>query len=753
MRLNLLIVLSMIMFSSLGTAAIIEFDAATPLHNSLLNSSEIPVALETTSSENHYTFLDFDNSLSLWLQIDSIQSDAMEDFSSYNNDATMQGTLSISAGKFGNSTTFDRGNYLEVNHDSSFDSKDITISAWINPDSLHQYAAVLMKSSDFDWKDGYGIAYYDGGINFFVNDYDHTYVRGNLQTDVWTHVVATYDGSQAKLYLNGELTGSRDLTTAIDHSSSSLVIGRGAVDEESYWDGKIDEVIIQSKAIDASEVKSLYDAKQNKYGRVFSNLILGNYTIQGHFKAESGDQESTESRKIVILNGTVGNEDGEETNNTSDNASPLITIVSPEEEKVYNFDGIGELTLTVQTNEPSYCGYTLDSGKTNYTMNRDSAGTSFTSNYLFEAKNRTFDTYHFIAECEDTAGNKNLSKDVRFFVNFTSENSSSNDESSAIIVHSPQKDAIYNLNQIQSLNFSLATESPMDYCNYTLDAGKTNYTMLQVDNVSFSSSYLFEAKNRTFDTYHFIASCMNTSTITSKDVRFFVNFTSDNEVAPSFIRIVSPEAITYNVDNYLVNISLSESGSCYYTLDSGITNKTLSTDDNMTFMAQESSKANGEYRITTYCRKEMNNTQNNTEVASVLFNIALPASQPQDNSPGSSSSRSSGGSSSSSVPAPINRTNTTITTNQSETLLVMNQNSIELNEEDEQKIEENELVTLEQEVEPKPKAGLSRITGAVVGVFDSAQQSRYGGLYLIVILLALTGIIAAGRLAYRKRRV
>ncbi|MFC1576614.1 LamG-like jellyroll fold domain-containing protein, partial [Candidatus Omnitrophota bacterium] len=83
----------------------------------------------------------------------------------------------------------------------------------------------------------------------------------------WAHVSATYDGTTAKLYVNGTEAGSQTKTMTIDANDLSLLIGsshgsskgsHGETPGEDYLDGVIDEVAIWNRALDENEIQSLY---------------------------------------------------------------------------------------------------------------------------------------------------------------------------------------------------------------------------------------------------------------------------------------------------------------------------------------------------------------------------------------------------------------------------------------------------------------------------------------------------------------
>ena len=69
---------------------------------------------------------------------------------------------------------------------------------------------------------------------------------GSMELNIWYHVAGVYDGHQLKIYINGNLAGSKSFKGGINPSISyNLKIGRiadnGASDGR-YWNGLIDEV-------------------------------------------------------------------------------------------------------------------------------------------------------------------------------------------------------------------------------------------------------------------------------------------------------------------------------------------------------------------------------------------------------------------------------------------------------------------------------------------------------------------------------
>src|SRR6267143_636106 len=76
-----------------------------------------------------------------------------------------------------------------------------------------------------------------------------------LATNTWTHLAVTYDGAMLKLYINGLLVASTPATSQFTTSTNPLFIG-GDQTQGQFFNGKIDEVRVYNRGLDASEIQA-----------------------------------------------------------------------------------------------------------------------------------------------------------------------------------------------------------------------------------------------------------------------------------------------------------------------------------------------------------------------------------------------------------------------------------------------------------------------------------------------------------------
>jgi hypothetical protein len=155
-----------------------------------------------------------------------------------------------------------------------------TISAWFRIDGHNSHWNIVPGCGDHHFiycakKLGYpdvrGISFFHIGKVIRIIDEDGNSENSMLQWDVtgflgdntWHHVAVTYDGTTAKVYGDGELKDSVQVSLGaikpLDENGDSTPYYIGSMGHDRYYfNGGIDEVKIFARALSSSEVENIY---------------------------------------------------------------------------------------------------------------------------------------------------------------------------------------------------------------------------------------------------------------------------------------------------------------------------------------------------------------------------------------------------------------------------------------------------------------------------------------------------------------
>lgn len=195
----------------------------------------------------------------------------IKDYSGYGNNGTLfNATFNSTGGYDGNGSYEFNGNssYIltpTLNLVSSF-----SISIWAKP-YLKDYGDLIstVNTNRFTL-----LTYADGHISYAIGDGawgNNTLAPAStLTTDKWSHIVATYDGTNISLYVDGVVTGSVSNKDII--MNEAFTIGKRSP-TSYYYNGSIDEVLFFNESISPGKVRALY--------AVGLNTIISNETVLG----------------------------------------------------------------------------------------------------------------------------------------------------------------------------------------------------------------------------------------------------------------------------------------------------------------------------------------------------------------------------------------------------------------------------------------------------------------------------------------
>ena len=208
--------------------------------------------------------------------------DNADDSSGWGNDGSLEGGLG--GGDFvddmmGRALEFDGSGYVKIAHSSLFDLDQLSIELWIKtPVSFGGlYRALVSKQQGAD-----------RDYNFYARSSDASRVTdlhfssarwgSSLFTlpkpyspDTWHHVAITVDHTGLeKYYSDGAFLNQHQGTSATANNNYPLWIGAA----DNYWNGRIDNVRIYSKALTSAEIQKHYAEGLADHPTLASNNIF-----------------------------------------------------------------------------------------------------------------------------------------------------------------------------------------------------------------------------------------------------------------------------------------------------------------------------------------------------------------------------------------------------------------------------------------------------------------------------------------------
>jgi hypothetical protein len=194
-----------------------------------------------------------------WWKLDEGSGMIAHDSSGKGNDGTLQGNPQWVAGKIGGALEFDgNGDYVDCGASLAFNiNTNITVACWIKVRQLDKSWQAIVSQGDNSWRlhrsgSSNNIAWGTNGL--LPKDITGSV---NVNDGQWHHVAGVYDGTQKRLYVDGNLDVSSNSTGNIDNSSYNVNIGENAQATGRYWDGLIDDVRVYTRALTHEEIQQV----------------------------------------------------------------------------------------------------------------------------------------------------------------------------------------------------------------------------------------------------------------------------------------------------------------------------------------------------------------------------------------------------------------------------------------------------------------------------------------------------------------
>ena len=214
-----------------------------------------------------------DSSLVLYLDFEDGQGDTVKDLSDYGNDGTIQGEPKWVDGKFGKGLEINLDSIVLVPDSDKFKITDeLTVACWAK---FQDFAPEAWQGNTLDflvcrwnWTGGDNRCYetyLQSQAPTIVVSSDGTDATSSkavakepVELDKWYNIVGTFDGSNLKIYVNGEEAGTGEHKGKIfagDESPISIGDNDVGLAPNFHLVGVIDEVAVYDRALSQNEIK------------------------------------------------------------------------------------------------------------------------------------------------------------------------------------------------------------------------------------------------------------------------------------------------------------------------------------------------------------------------------------------------------------------------------------------------------------------------------------------------------------------
>jgi len=220
------------------------------------------------------------------------------------NSGTLINGATFAPGQVGQAFSFDGVNdYVEMPDSSTLDiSTGHTVDLWVKVDAYPpsgQPSFLVNK-----WVSGAedkALAIDPTGkvIYYLFNSFGGIplYSAADLTLGTWYHIAATYDGTIAKVYINGVFDASKAAGGDVNDSSGKLYFGDNPERPSGFpFKGQIDEVEWYNRALTPQEILALYDAGS-------TGMCEGDCDGDGIFDEDEADAAQKDCDRDGICNG------------------------------------------------------------------------------------------------------------------------------------------------------------------------------------------------------------------------------------------------------------------------------------------------------------------------------------------------------------------------------------------------------------------------------------------------------------------
>jgi hypothetical protein len=204
--------------------------------------------------------------LAVW-RTGEVKGDVVPDASGHGFNARIVGTLATVDSPRGQAGRFEGKAYLRVDDPEMFNLPNVTLAAWICPDTVDGRHGLIAKRFA-GTAAPFVFSVWDGGLEFEATAADGQWsfnfrTPQALKAGEWQHVAAVVEqGKGVIIYVNGQEVARKENPADRVMNSEPLIIGREAwagvnmVHEPCFFQGLIGEVKLWGRALTAEEIQA-----------------------------------------------------------------------------------------------------------------------------------------------------------------------------------------------------------------------------------------------------------------------------------------------------------------------------------------------------------------------------------------------------------------------------------------------------------------------------------------------------------------
>ena len=219
------------------------------------------IAISLTLTPAIFAKIDPKSAMGIWL-FDK-KGDVVKDASPNGNDGNIEGSPEwIDDGKFNGGMYFDNTDDQDVvKVPMTIEYDEITVMVWFKDQGSPVRPRLVSNEHTDVSNTGFQLEYDTSGSNSFfdLGTGGHGKAGFNFKAklDTWYHYAGTYDGSNVRAYIDGELMGEGTASGAIKKTTYDVYIGVSTYAISDGLKGALDEVAIFNKALSADDINEI----------------------------------------------------------------------------------------------------------------------------------------------------------------------------------------------------------------------------------------------------------------------------------------------------------------------------------------------------------------------------------------------------------------------------------------------------------------------------------------------------------------